>query len=80
MRSLLLLAALALHGTPAFNVSGALAPRTVHYDHATSAIIDNGRVVGYMYVHDDELGQNSRLMASKRPEGAPLRAGQGCSQ
>jgi len=60
MRSLLLLAALALHGTPAFNVSGALAPRTVHYDQTVSTIVDHGRIVGYVYVHDDELGPHYR--------------------
>ena len=55
MRSLLLLAALALHGMPDVNVSHALAPRTVYNDETTSTIVDHGRVVGYLYVHYDEI-------------------------
>ncbi len=61
MRPLLFLAALAFHGaSPAFNVVDALAPHAVRYDQATSTVIDNGRVVGYMYVHNDELGPHYR--------------------
>ena len=61
MRSLLFLAALAFHGaSPAFNVADALAPHAVRYDQATSTVTDKGRVVGFMYVHDDELGPHYR--------------------